>query len=623
MKNYDCIVIGAGHAGIEATLATSRMGGSSLMVTLAKDTIGQMSCNPAIGGVGKGQLVKEIDALGGEMGLAADATGIQFRQLNASKGAAVRSSRCQSDRKRYKLYMQKIILNQPNLQILEDQVLRLVVHHGQVTGIQTANHGMIAAKTVVITTGTFLRGRIHVGESIAPGGRVGEPASYPLADHLEELGFSLLSFKTGTPPRLDGRTIDFSVMERQDSDERPVPFSFRTKKLPSELLPCWITRTTEETHEIIRSSLHLSPMYSGRIQSTGVRYCPSIEDKIVKFQDKPTHHVFLEPEGLDTDEFYPNGISTGLPADVQLRMVHSIRGLEKAQMIRPGYSIEHGVVPPTELKPYLETKKIHGLFLAGQINGTTGYEEAAAQGIIAGINAALHIKGQEPFILGRDEAYIGVLIDDLVTKGTEEPYRMFTSRVEHRLIIREDNADRRLAHYALSFGLLDQSNYDRVRSKYETIERELDHLRTTRIGPGTALDSELEKVNSPALRQPTRLSEILKRPEVSYSLVAPYDGQLKDFPPEIIEQVEYEIKYEGYIERQKKMIQRFRHIENIKLPSDLDFSVIPGLSREIQEKLRRFSPLTLGQANRISGITPAAISILMIYLRKRTLQNRT
>ncbi len=619
-RQFDCLVIGGGHAGLEAALAASRMGVKTLMATLSMETIGQMSCNPAIGGVGKGQLVKEIDALGGEMGLAADATGIQFRQLNASKGQAVRSSRCQSDRKRYKLYMQRVVAAQKNLSVTAQQVTQLLIEGHGVVGVRTASGEDIRARTVVITTGTFLRGRIHVGESITPGGRVGEPAAYSLADSLESLGLPLLSFKTGTPPRLDGRTIDFSRMARQDSDEHPIPFSFRTKQLPTELLPCWITRTSRETHDIIRSSLHLSPMYSGRIQSTGVRYCPSIEDKIVKFSDKGSHHVFLEPEGLDTDEYYPNGISTGLPAEVQLRMVHSIAGLEEAVMVRPGYSIEHGVVPPTELRLSLETKKIGKLFLAGQINGTTGYEEAAAQGLIAGINAARRVKGEGPFVLGRHEAYIGVLIDDLVTKGTEEPYRMFTSRVEHRLIVREDNADRRLCRYGNELGLLSDDDYRSVNRKYDAIERELTHLRTTRVAPGTPLDDELVKAGSAPLRQSTLLSDVLKRPGVSYQMIAPYDGDLKNFPREVIGQVEYEIKYEGYIERQSRIVDRFRNLENIKIPADLDYDALSGLSREVREKLKRFAPVSLGQANRISGMTPAAVSFLMVYLRKRSLE---
>jgi tRNA uridine 5-carboxymethylaminomethyl modification enzyme len=620
MNSFDCIVIGAGHAGIEAALAPARMGVRTAMVTLSKATIGQMSCNPAIGGVGKGQLVKEIDALGGEMGLASDRTGIQFRQLNASKGQAVRSSRCQADRKQYRLYMQQVVLNQPNLTVIEDEVSDLLVSGGRVCGVKTAGGLHLEARTVIITTGTFLDGRMHMGPQITPGGRIGERASVSLASSIRRLGFEVLMFKTGTPPRLDGRTIDFTGMEFQDSDDPIMPFSFRTSAIAKDrkLLACHITRTTERTHEIIRANFHLSPMYSGQIKATGVRYCPSIEDKLKKFADKPTHHVFLEPEGLDTFEYYPNGISTGLPAQVQEEMVHSIPGLEKAVIIRHGYSIEHGVVPSTELRPTLETKKVQGLFLAGQINGTTGYEEAGAQGLVAGINAALQVQNKEPFILGRHESYIGVLIDDLTTKGTEEPYRMFTSRVEYRLIVREDNADKRLAQYGHRFGLLSDTDYNQVVEKYAAIEKQIAHLRLTKIPPGTPLDQILENVHSASLKQSIALYDLLKRPEITYDMIKEFDGSLETLGRQVIAQIEYEIKYEGFIRRQQKDVEKFRHIEYIRIPPDFDFSHISGLSKEIIEKLKRFNPTTLGQANRISGMTPAAITLLMICLKKRS-----
>ncbi|MFA5088055.1 MAG: tRNA uridine-5-carboxymethylaminomethyl(34) synthesis enzyme MnmG [Candidatus Omnitrophota bacterium] len=617
-QKYECIIIGAGHAGIEAALSASRMGCATLLLVFSQETIGQMSCNPAIGGVGKGQLVKEIDALGGEMGLAADYAAIQYRQLNASKGQAVRSSRCQADRKQYRLYMQKVIERQENLSVLSQEASEILVANGRVLGIKTVSGETYHAPTVVVATGTFLRGRIHIGKKITAAGRVGEPAASLLADSLSSLGFEILSFKTGTPPRLDGRTIDFSKMVVQHSDERPVPFSFRGGDLPADkvMLPCYITRTGEELYELISANLHLSPMYSGRIHATGVRYCPSIEDKIKKFPEKRSHHVFLEPEGLDTFEYYPNGISTGLPEEIQEKMVHSIEGLERARLIRPGYSIEHGVIRSTELMPSLESKSIPGLFFAGQINGTTGYEEAAAQGLMAGINAALKLKNKEPFILKRDQAYIGVLIDDLTTKGTEEPYRMFTSRVEYRLVIREDNADQRLAKYGYEFGLLGRTEFEKVQRKYDEIEKEIQHLRTTRIYPGSPEENELRKLNTSLIRQPTLLSDILKRPEIRYRHIAPYDGHLRDFPQEIIDQVEYEIKYEGFIRKQFKDVERFNHIEKIKIPSHIDYDKVAGLSAEIREKLKRFAPLHLGQAHRISGVTPAAISILMIYLKK-------
>ncbi|MBU0469465.1 MAG: tRNA uridine-5-carboxymethylaminomethyl(34) synthesis enzyme MnmG [Candidatus Omnitrophica bacterium] len=623
-KIYDCIIIGGGHAGVEAALAPARMGCKTLMITLSFDTIGQMSCNPAIGGVGKGQIVKEIDALGGEMAIAADKTAIQFRQLNSSKGQAVRSSRCQSDRVLYKEYMQRVVAAQENLDVLEDMAAELIVDNNEIKGVVTEGGVEIKAKTVIITAGTFLNGRMHCGPEITPGGRIGEPASIRLAQSLESLGFKILTFKTGTPPRIDGKTINFDKLIPQSSDEKPVPFSFKTGSIPKDkkLLCCYITHTSEKTHDIIKANMHLSPMYSGQItNATGVRYCPSIEDKLKKFPDRQTHQVFLEPDGLDADIYYPNGVSTGLPADVQVEMIHSIRGLEDADMLLPGYSIEHSVIPPTELTPCLETKRIKGLFLAGQVNGTTGYEEAAGQGIIAGINAALKVKGNEPFILGRDEAYIGVLIDDLVTKGTEEPYRMFTSRVEYRLIVREDNADKRLCKYGYEFGLLDKEYYEKVCSKYRAIEEELECLRSNKVSPTEEINEELKKRNSSLLKYPEYLSDLLKRPEVNYKMIALFRGKKEMLTDCMIESIEYEIKYEGFIARQFKDVEKFKHIEHIKIPKDINYDEISSISNEIRQKLKTFEPVNLGQANRISGVTPAAISILMIYIKKMKLES--
>ena len=617
--DYDCIVIGGGHAGIEAALAPARMGIKTLMVTLSFDTIGQMSCNPSIGGVGKGQIVREIDALGGEMALAADKTAIQFRRLNSSKGKAVRSSRCQSDRVLYKKYMQGVVGAQKNLTVLEDMAAEVIVDNGKVTGLKTEAGYEIQCKTIIVAAGTFLDGRMHCGTKITPGGRMGEPASVKFTSSLRNLGFEILVFKTGTPPRIDGKTIDFSKLTPQYSDKIPVPFSFKTPFIPEDqkFLCCHITHTDEKTHEIIKENMHLSPMYSGQItNATGVRYCPSIEDKLKKFPDKSTHQVFLEPDGLETDVYYPNGVSTGLPCDVQVEMIHSIKGLENAKILLPGYSIEHAVISPMELTPSLETKKIKGLFLAGQVNGTTGYEEAAGQGIIAGINAALKVRGREPVILGRDEAYIGVLIDDLVTKGTQEPYRMFTSRVEYRLIIREDNADKRLAKYGYELGLISEEEFRRVENKYRIIEEEINCLRTTKIYPGDEINNELASRDSSLLRQPAYLSDILKRPEIDYSLIAKFREGNGGLPDEVIESIEYEIKYEGFISRQKKEVEKFKHIEHIKIPEDINYDEIHGVSIEIRQKLKAFAPLNLGQANRISGVTPAAISILMVYLKK-------
>ena len=613
--DYDVIVIGAGHAGIEAALASSRLGVKTLMLTLDINSIGRMSCNPAIGGVGKGQLVKEIDALGGQMARAADSCAIQFRILNSSKGAAVQSSRAQIDMRKYSSYMRKLILRQKNLMIKEAEVKELIAEEGKVAGVITDKEE-IRSKCVVICPGTFLDGLIHIGLEHFSAGRINEKAAVKLADNLKKLGFSTLRFKTGTCPRLDKNTIGFSGLIRQEGDANPRPFSFSSRAAKQKQIPCYITYTNKITHEIIRANLKRSPLYSGIIKATGVRYCPSIEDKVVKFADKERHQVFLEPEGLDVPEIYPNGISTSLPEDVQLDILHSIAGLEKARVIRFGYGIEHIVVEPTQLCPTLETKLISNLYLAGQINGTTGYEEAAAQGLIAGINAGLRIKNKEPFILDRSSSYIGVLIDDLTTKGTLEPYRMFTSRVEYRLIIREDNADLRLSKMGFDLGLLSLKDYHRVQKKEEGIKQGLVFLQDTRVNSGKEVNERLIRLNSAPLKRPATLEDLLKRPQIGIKDLKRMHKMKLNIPESAWQQIEIEVKYSGFIQRQLKDVERFKHLEKIRLPIDFDYSSLGGISREIKEKLAQFKPLNLGQASRISGVTPAAISLLMVYLRK-------
>jgi tRNA uridine 5-carboxymethylaminomethyl modification enzyme len=617
ISSFGCIVIGAGHAGVEAALAPARMGVRTLMINYSRDTIGQMSCNPAIGGVGKGQLVREVDLLGGEMGLAADRTGLQFRQLNGSKGPAVRSSRVQSDRARYRAYMQDVVRNQTGLMFYEGEAAEILVVNGTVTGVRAVDGAVFHAPTVIVTAGTFLNGRMHTGTRITPGGRVDEKPSLALAENLESLGFVLRNFKTGTPPRLDARTIDHARLTPQHSDETIVPFSFRTAGIFAghKLLPCWLTHTTEDTHRIIRDNFHLSPMYSGQIDATGVRYCPSIEDKLKKFADKQSHPVFLEPDGIDTHIVYPNGISTGLPEHVQEAFVRTIPGLENVAFVRYGYSIEHGVIYAEELKHSLGSKRITGLFFAGQVNGTTGYEEAAVQGMVAGINAALMVQGKAPFELRRDEAYAGVLIDDLITKGTNEPYRMFTSRVEYRLLIREDNTDERLAHYGHTFGLVTDEEFAAVEKKYAHVRRLEERLKGL-SAPVAQINPVLQAAGSAPVAERAVLYDILKRPHVTYGQLACFDAELSAAPADVAARVEYDVKYEGFIVHQHKEVERFRHLENIRIPPELDYAAITAISYEVREKLKRFKPATLGQANRISGVTPAAISVLMIYLRK-------
>ncbi|MCU0651445.1 MAG: tRNA uridine-5-carboxymethylaminomethyl(34) synthesis enzyme MnmG [Candidatus Omnitrophica bacterium] len=616
MNNYDVIVIGAGHAGIEAALASARMGCKVLILTLKKETIGLMSCNPAIGGVGKGQLVKEIDALGGEMAQAADACGIQFRILNASKGAAVQSSRAQIDMAFYAKYMQRTLKDQKNLVIKEATVDSLIIKGNTVKGVITSRKEEIHSTCVVIACGTFFNGLIHLGLKHFEAGRIDEPAVKGLPEQLKQLGFNILRFKTGTCARLDKNTIDFAKLSLQGGDIPAQPFSFLTKRIRQKQVPCAITYTNPNTHEIIRKNLDQSPLYAGIIKATGVRYCPSIEDKVVKFSDRARHQVFLEPEGLKTNSIYPNGLSTSLPEKVQLDIIHSIEGLEKAKVIRFGYGIEHDVIEPTQIYPTLETKLIKNLYLAGQINGTTGYEEAAAQGLIAGINASLRAKNKEPFILDRASSYIGVLIDDLTTKGTAEPYRMFTSRVEYRLIIREDNADLRLSELGFKLGLVHKRDFVKVEAKKEAIKKGINFLKIQRLKPTEEINQGLEALGTAAIKKPATLEEILRRPQVSIKELKKISKNNFPLSEIALKQVEIEVKYAGFIERQLKEVERFKNLEKIRLPLNLDYRQVNGLSREIKEKLDKFKPLNLGQASRISGVTPAAISILMVYLKK-------
>ena len=617
IDDYDVIVVGAGHAGIEACLSAARMGCMTLMLTLNLDHIGQMSCNPAIGGIGKGHLVKEIDALGGEMGRAIDETGIQFRTLNTKKGPAVRASRAQADKALYRQRMKRVLENSPNLTLRQGSIERLIVEGGKVEGVETQIGELFYGRRVILTTGTFLRGLIHIGDRSFAAGRAGDFAVQGLSDELAKLGFIVGRLKTGTCPRLDSRSIDYSRLQVQHGDESPVPFSFASEGIAQRQVPCHITYTNNRTHEIIRSAVHRSPMYSGIIKSRGPRYCPSIEDKIVRFADKARHQIFLEPEGLTTVEVYPNGLSTSLPLDVQIEMVRSIEGLERAEIMRPGYAIEYDYVEPTQLDPSLETKQIRHLYHAGQINGTTGYEEAAAQGLMAGINAVLSLRGAKPLVLSRDQAYLGVLIDDLVTRGTDgEPYRMFTSRAEYRLLLREDNADLRLTEIGHSIGLATAEAHQKVTEKKAETSL-LMGLLHKQINPTLEINQRLESIGSAPIRNQTSLAQLLRRPEISVADIAIFSEELNRFDSEVTLQAEVEVKYAGYIDRQMEMVERFRKVENVRLPEDLNYLDIRGLSREVCEKLTKIKPKSLGQASRISGITPAALSLLSVYLRKR------
>ena len=623
MTDFDIAVIGAGHAGCEAALAAARMGCRTLVCIINADTIGAMSCNPAIGGLAKGHLVKEIDALGGEMAKNIDATGIQFRRLNTSKGPAVRSSRAQADRLLYRLRMKRVLENQPNLAIRQAVVDEILVENGRVVGLRTSLDERFRVKAVVVATGTFLNGLIHIGLKNFPAGRMGDAPSVKLAQWFDAIGFTVGRMKTGTTPRLDGNTIDYSRLEAQYTDDRPALFSFSSTGMPPlDQRPCHITYTNERTHEIIRGSIDQSPMYAGIIEGVGARYCPSIEDKVMRFPEKLRHQVFLEPEGLDTVEVYPNGIPTSLPLATQIAMVRSIPGLEQARIIRPGYAIEYDYIDPTELKPSLETKKIDGLFLAGQINGTSGYEEAAGQGLMAAINAVQCVRGEAPIILDRSQAYLGVLIDDLVTLGTKEPYRLFTSRAEYRLLLREDNADMRLREIGHRIGLVDEPTWEAFCRKRACIDATVCLLHETRIKPHATVNRFLERSNSATLTQAVSLADILRRPEIRlHHLLALADeadlGYMLPDPALVYgDEIELQVKYEGYIRRQEEQIARFRKLERMELPPDLVYKGLPGLSNEVVEKLTRVQPRSLGQASRISGITPAALSVLQIHLKR-------